>query len=254
MIDDRVHLRQADKKIHQGLWFAGGDEEVEVVQGFLAATVTAGNFSAQAVGVGLEFVENEFGLSGDIAEAKAIGILLAEGDGFENFVLGLFAKTGQLGNAVFLAGSIKAVNRGDAEFFVEILDAFGTESLDFKKIKNGSGEFGFEIVVKLEFSGGGQLVQFVGQGFADAFGFDQIFVASGGGDLQQVALEVFDHFGAGFVSTDFEGVFVLKIEQEGDFFKNVSDLFAGKHGDKQMQFDGNFIQNRVICGNSQIRM
>ena len=126
MGDDSFDPRLGDERVDDGLGFLGGDEKVEVVHGFLAAAQAAGGFGARRVGVLAENVKDLFGTGGDVAEAEAVAVLLAKGDGFENLVGGFFSEARKFGDFAGLDGGSERIERIDAESVVEGFDFFRT--------------------------------------------------------------------------------------------------------------------------------
>ena len=78
--------------------------------------------------------------------------------------------------------------------------------------------------MEFEAAGGGELVKFVAQGRADSLDAGELVV---GGEPHDVPVEIADRFGALLVGADFEGVFILEFQQQGDFVKNGGKILAG---------------------------
>ena len=148
-----------------------------------------------------------------MVEAEGIG---EGGAGLDSFVEigGRFgAKAGELGQGAVIAGALEVGDGGDAEFAVEGGDFFGAEAGDVEEVEEGAGEFGFEFLEEGEGAGGGEGVEFVAEGLAEALDAVELLVA---GEEEEVAGEGADDFGAAAVGADFEGVFAFELEEGGD--------------------------------------
>lgn len=200
----------------------GGDDQVEVVEGFFIAAVGACDVGLGDVGVVAEGLEEGFGEGGDAAEAMALGVEVFLGDAVEDFFLGFFGEAGEGGDAVVLAGGFEGVDGVDVEGVVEELDFLGAEALEFKELEEAFGEFGAEALVEFEgaVGGGGEVVELVAEGGADAFDADEVVGAS---FFEDVAVVVGDGVGAGAVGADLEGVFAFEFHEEGDFGEDVDE-------------------------------
>lgn len=150
-------------------------------------------------------------------------------DAVQDFLLRLFGKAGEGGNAVVLASSLEGVERVNAEGVVEEFDFLGADSLEVEKLEEGFREFGAEVLVKGEgaVGGGGEVMELVTEGGADPFDPGEVV---GAGFSKDVAVEVGHGVSARAVGADFEGVFAFQFHEESDFGEDVNEGVAGGGG------------------------
>ena len=203
------------------------DDDVDVVDGFVAAACAAAGGETDGVRVGAQVVEQGGrGVGGDGRE-MASGALFERGETVEDFFLRLGAEAVEGGDFVFLARFFEVGQRGDLEFFVEGFDFFRSEAGDVEEFEEFRGKLRAEVVVVRQLSRGHEGGDFLAQGFADAGDAFQLVLADEGA---KVAFEHFEGAGAVVVGADFEGVLALEFEQEGDALEDFDDLVAGNGG------------------------
>ena len=225
---DFVDLRKLGEKGGGGGTVVGGNEEIDVVHGFLGAAVGARNSALGHARAGAEALEEGLGERGDLAQAKAVRKSRVRSDSGEDFFDSFSAKSFQCGDfGLFLARVFEGVERVDAELVVEHLDLFWTEALEVEELEKGAGKLGAQLFVKVEFSGGGELVELLLEGVAEALDAVEFVVL---GTLHDVAVKVLDDLGSGSVGADLKGVLALEFEKESDVVKDRYEGFAGHEG------------------------
>lgn len=233
------------------LWFAGGDEEVEVVNDFLAAAIAAADFNLSGGGVGGEEFAKLLGDRVDKIEAELGGVGFAKGDALENLVDAFLTEARQGGGCAGFTDAFEVSEAGNAEVGVKALYLFGTEALDFEQFEKGVGELGFEFVVEGQSTGGGEFMKLILEGVTEAFDALELVVS---GELHDVPGKGFNKLGAGFVGADFEGVFAFEFEEEGDSGEDFGSGFAGHGALGRMkgiaETNGFLGENRRVNGSS----
>ena len=101
------------EKLHDGLGFFCGNEEVEVADDFLFSAETPGDLRLADLGVGAEVFEERPSEGGDVAKAELSGVAAHVLDGFENIRGGLLSESGKRGDPAVLAGTLEAGDRMD---------------------------------------------------------------------------------------------------------------------------------------------
>ena len=225
--DDGGHLLQRGEILADEGGFLGSDKEIEVMHGFLSAAVRAGGGDAGYLRVEAQETGDFLDQRSDAAEQEGVGEVFPQGDGFEDFHLRLRAEAGEPGDPAGLAGGLEIGDRRDREHLVECLDLLRPEALQVEKLEEPGWKPGAEFFVKLQFPGGGELVELVPQGIADALDADELVAHR---TLDDVAVEIQNGFGALAVGADFERVLVLELEQQGDFFEDFGKALAGHGG------------------------
>ena len=139
---DAGHARRSAAVSAGGL--RGGDQEIEVVDGFLGAPVGTGDGGRGDVRDGrAERVEDRLGDGGDLAEPEAAGDSVSRGDGRRGSSRSVFfPKPGRAATLPASQASLERLDRADAELLVERLDLFRAEALDLEELEDGVGEFG----------------------------------------------------------------------------------------------------------------
>lgn len=224
--DDGFHLGEGGEVPADEGAFTGGGEEIEIADGFPGAAVGAGDGDAGNFRMEAEGFEDAGGEGCEIGEEEAVGEFLMGGDFREDFRLGFRAEARKGRDEVFLAGVFEGFDGVDAESVVKGFDFFGAEALDFKEGEDGFRKFLAKIFVEGEATGFREFAELVAEGIADAF---DSLEGIGAGELHDVFLHGCDDFGALPVGADFEWIFALQLEQEGDFLQGSGHFFPSDH-------------------------
>lgn len=105
--DDFVDLGKGGEKGSDPGGVGGGDEEVEIVEGFLGTSVGSGDFGAVHRRMVAQSFEEGLGEGGHLPEPEAVGELLVVFDGSEDFLHGFGSEAGELGDFLALAGFLE---------------------------------------------------------------------------------------------------------------------------------------------------
>ena len=214
--------RQPDEAVHDRPGVVGADEEIDVLDGLLAAPQTAARLDAADAGRVAHRVEQAEGDRLGLVDAHAVGRLFEESDAFEDLLLCLFAEAFQPGDAAGLAGGLELVEVVHAEQVIESLDLFRPQAADAQHLEQAGRRLGPELVVERQRAGGDEGGDLFPEGVADAADAGQ---PPGGDRLVEVAFELFDGAGAVAVGVAAEGVFALEFEQDGDLVEDGGDFF-----------------------------
>ena len=113
MREDVFNQWMGREKLHDGLGFFCGNEEVEVADNFFFAAETPGDLGLADLGVGAEVFEERPSEGGDVPEAELAGVAAHVLDGFQDIRGGLLAESGKGGDPAVLAGTLEAGDRMD---------------------------------------------------------------------------------------------------------------------------------------------
>jgi hypothetical protein len=228
--EDAFDQRVFAEGLGNGGGVLGRDDDVDVVDGFVAAAGAAAGGEADGVRVRPQVVEQGGrGVGGDGSEV-ASGALLEVGETEEDFFLGLGPEAIEAGDFVVLAGFFQIGERRDLEFFVEGFDFFRTEAGNVEKFEQFRRELRDQFVVVGKLSRGDEGRDFFAEGVADPRDAFQFIFAD---ERSKVVFEHFKGARTVVVGADLERIFALELEQKSDALEDVNDLVAGdrRHGE-----------------------
>src|SRR5690606_24387626 len=182
------------------------DEEIDVVDRLARTAVAACDFGAEAVGMLAQRGEDLLDRGGHVAEAEAVGVALAEGDGLEELLRRLLPEARQFRHLARFAERLEPGPGIDPQRFVEDLDLLRTESLEVEKLEEPGGELRLQLFVESERSGRGEFVELLLERVAEAFDASEAPLA---GESRDVAGILPHRLRPAAVGADFEGVLPL---------------------------------------------
>ncbi len=227
MRDDRVHLRQAGEKIADQFWFLGGDEEVEIVDDFLAPAKAAGRAGLRHGRMLAQGRVDGLGFGRDIAQPEKIGGRFLLLDCGKQLLRGLLAKARQGRHGSLAAGLLELGDARDVQFLVQGLDFLFPEAGNFKKLEDVLRKFLAQLFVIFEPAGRDELLDFLGQGLADALHLVELIAL---GRFAQVAGEHLHGPRAVHVGADFERILPLERKVARDVLEDAGDRVGGDGG------------------------
>ena len=168
--------------------------------------------------------EHTLGERPGLAERDAVGAAGKRFDPEEQAGFGFLTHAGEAPQLSGAGGGFQLGQRGDVELLPEQGDLLGTQVGHLEQVDQGGRNFSFEPLEEVKPTGGEELVDLLGDRFADA------------GDLGEAAFfPVFDRFSAEVgqavgglaVGEDLVDDFALDLEQVGDLREDLGELEVG---------------------------
>ena len=207
---------------------ARGDEEINIADGFLPATQTAGGAAPRDIGMLAEAFENGLCDGEGFVEVVLAGELALEGDAFENLRLRLFTEAVEHSDLAGFARGFEGFDGVHAEFVVELLHLLWTERGDAEHLDEAGRDGGFQLVVVGELAGGDELGDLVHERVAEALEFAEALL---GDEFLQWLGQALQRACGVVVGAGLEGVLALEFQQRANLGEHGGDLLfihAGK--------------------------
>src|SRR4030095_9296987 len=125
----------SDEELRHRLWFASGDEKVDIADGFLSPPVTAANADTGDFGMGAQFFQQLLGVHGDVAEAESSCVFPAGFDRKQNIVRRLLSEPRQRRNSPVFAALLESLKRRNAKLIPQRLDLLRSDTLTLEQRK-----------------------------------------------------------------------------------------------------------------------
>jgi hypothetical protein len=226
--DANAHFRVASGEDFSDAWkfgeaihdFGGGltnDEDIQISDGFFAASVASGEIESLD-GLALREVSCEsLGETIGIIDAQAFGGLGDDIDILQNALLGFGSEPFKIRDATLQAGLFQGSEVHHTEFLVEFHCFLGPQAGDFHHIAERCWNFLAEFFQGWDRTGLDSDFRFLGERRADAI--DRGEVKALGDEFLDALRESLDGRSAAAIGSDSEGVFAREFEQIRQFFE-----------------------------------
>ena len=154
----------------------GGYEQVDIAHRGAHAAQAAGDFRRLDAGLRLQKGNQLLSQGPGAPEGDAVAAPGERFDAEDDLGFGLLAHAGQAAQLTGAGGGFQLSQVGDAQLVPEQAHLLGTQVGHLEQLHQRDGHFGGQLIVEPQVTGGEQLVDLLGDGFAHA------------GDLEQLAL------------------------------------------------------------------
>ena len=221
MDDHLLDQGMVDEELGNLLRMLRGDQNVEIPDRLLATPEAPPLAELSHCFVSAQIREQLLGQHRHHIDAEATRMLAVILDRLQQLRLGLLPESRQLRRFPLLADPLQILHRGDPQLVMERLDLFGSQALQFKQFENPLGEGALQLLVIVQFSGGHQFRDLLGDRLADPLDLAETPLVDQGLDRLTQGLQ---RPGGVRVSPDLEGVLPLQLKQLGNMLQDFSNM------------------------------
>ena len=218
---NRLHAGLLDEKGDDRRRVLGGHQEVDVSDHFLPAPQTSGGRAAGDIRMSAQGLQDGIGANQGVDEAVARSELPFEGNGLEDFGLGLLTEPFQAGDGLSVAGRLQLLHRINSQLIVQAFHFLRPEALDFQQGWKSRWQRGLEFVEIGQGAGGDQAGDLVLERLTEALEFTEAVL---GHELLQRLGQPLKNAGPIVVGSGLEGVLSLQLQQCTDLRQHRGDL------------------------------
>ncbi len=192
--------------------FAGwaGDEEVEVADGFAAATEAAGGRDLVDAGEFADEIADDVGMVSRLVDAEAAGVFAMVLDALEELGDEFFAHAGELGEVAGLGGGFERVDVRDLAGGPDEGYGLGAHAGEAQEFEHGGFVFLQELFAQGDGAGGEESLNVGRHAFADAGDGEELFGIVGESD--ELCGLLLDCLGGAAIGADAKGIGGVNLE------------------------------------------
>ncbi len=162
------HFVVTDKPIHDRCGISGGDQQIDVADGFLAAAVAAGDDGMLHARNSREEFAQRFGVLGGDRQLEALLRCRLHPQRIENGGFGFLAEPRQLADAAGARGARQFIRIADVQLLVECADALRSQPRDLQEFRDRRRQLPAQPVQRPAVTARDDLGDLGGQVFADS--------------------------------------------------------------------------------------
>src|SRR5579859_27091 len=222
-LGDSVGLEEV---FHHGGGMVGAGQEVNIPHDLLPAAQAPGNAYPPNGLMGPQMLDQAPRNGEGVAEEILSRVLLQKLDALEDLLLGLFPEPFQGSEPVLRRCLPKPLDAADAQILPDDAGLLWPEVGNREHLEYAGRHVLAEVLIVVHLPGGNELADLLLQRLSDALDLAELLLLDKG---SQIAGEALEGAGAILVGADFEGVFVLDLENARDRLQDLDDL-RGIHG------------------------
>ncbi|MCX6025038.1 MAG: hypothetical protein NTY23_02050 [Chloroflexi bacterium] len=213
-------MRIGDEVIHHRLGVRRGGQEIQVADRFLAAAQAAGGLGRAYLLRLAQPREQRLRQRPGLPDGNAVGAPGEGGDAREDPGLDARAHALHRAQAPILGGRLQARQVRDTQLFPEARGALRPHAADLQEIEQRRGNFLFFAFERRELTGGEDLFDLCGDGFAHA-GEGAQFARCG--DFCEIPAQPAQGLGRAVIGVDAEGALAPELEHRAQVVEELGD-------------------------------